>query len=141
MFGTMVLQLPSDYTGGQLLVAHHGKEEVFDFSGLQGCMTCHYAAFYADCIHEVKMVINGYRLCLIYNLVCKGSGPIPLPVDNQAHVDKVVSSIVQWNEEASNAQGPVMMAYLLEHKYCETSLSFKGLKNADRAVGDVLVCA
>ena len=141
MFGTLVVQLPSDYTGGQLLVTHHGKEETFDFSGLQGCITCHYAAFYADCVHEVKMVTTGYRLCLIYNLLYRGSGSIPLPVNNQAHIDKVVKCITQWNDEANNADGPVMMAYLLEHKYCEASLSFKALKNIDRAVGDLLIHA
>ena len=34
-----------------------------------------------------------------------------------------------------------MMSYLLEHRYCEVSLSFKLLKNLDRAVADVLVKA
>ena len=27
-----------------------------------------FAAFYADCIHEVRPVTEGYRLALIYNL-------------------------------------------------------------------------
>ena len=141
MFGTLVIQLPSDYSGGQLIVAHHGKEETYDFSGVQGCVTSHYAAFYADCIHEIKEVTKGYRLCLIYNLLYKGSGSLPSTVNNQPLVDEVVSSMKQWNNEAVNAQGPVLMAYLLEHKYSEASLSFRGLKNVDRAVGDLLIRA
>ena len=34
-----------------------------------------------------------------------------------------------------------MMTYLLEHKYCEASLSFWLLKNGDRAVANVLAQA
>ena len=54
MFGTLVVQLPSDYSGGQLVVSHGGKEKVFDFSGIKGCTNFHFAAFYADCQHELK---------------------------------------------------------------------------------------
>ena len=78
---------------------------------------------------------------LIYNLVYKGSGSLPSTVNNQPLIDEVVTSIKQWSDEAVNAQGPIMMAYLFEHKYCEASLFFKRLKNIDRAVGDLLIHA
>jgi len=69
MFGTLVIQMPSDYEGGQLTVFHRGKETEYNFSGPEACYNFYFAAFYADCQHEIKPVTKGYRLCLIYNLL------------------------------------------------------------------------
>ena len=141
MFGTLVVQLPSDYSGGHLVVSHGGQDKVFDFSGIKGCTNFHYAAFYADCQHELKKVTKGYRLCLIYNLIYSGTGSLPAPTEDALIVGQLTQAMQQWNTEASRRKGPPIMAYILEHKYCEASLSFKGLKNVDRAVGDILTKA
>lgn len=42
MFGTLVIQLPSDYEGGMLRVRHRGEELTFDYSGLKGIMDFNY---------------------------------------------------------------------------------------------------
>ena len=131
-----MIQLPSNYSGGQLMVYHQAKRMEFDFSGLAGCNNFQYAAFYADCQHEVKPVTKGHRLCLVYNLVYKGLGNCPSPTDNGQIVSTIVSSMREWNGE-----DPPMMTYLLEHKYCPASLNFQLLKNTDRAVADVLTQA
>ena len=136
MFGTLVVQLPSNYSGGQLVVYHQSKSKEFDFGGPLGCSNIHYAAFYADCKHEIKPVTSGYRLCLIYNLVYKGPGDCPVPAYNQEIVSAVASSMRRWGEDVK--EGLPMLAYMLEHQYCEASLSFKWLKNSDRAVADIL---
>ena len=141
MFGTLVVQLLSDYSGGELIVSHGGKEKVFDFSGMKGCTNFHYAAFYANCQHGLKKVTKGYRLCLIYNLLYTGLGSLPTPIEDSLIVGQLVTAMKQWNDEAFQSKGPRMMAYILEHKYCEASLSFRGLKNIDRVIGDVLVKA
>ena len=141
MFGTLVIQLPSNYSGGEVAIYHQSKSTTFDFGGLVGCNNFHYAAFYADCQHEIKPVTKGYRLCLIYNLVCSGSDRCPVPADNQQMVSDIISSIVEWNGSTHLEGCPPMMTYLLEHHYCDASLSFKLLKNGDRAVADVLTQA
>jgi predicted 2-oxoglutarate/Fe(II)-dependent dioxygenase YbiX len=68
MFATLVIQLPSDYTGGELIVKHKDQTHTFDHSKTPCSMF--YCAFYADCEHELKQVQSGYRLCLVYNLLC-----------------------------------------------------------------------
>jgi hypothetical protein len=141
MFGTLIVQLPSNYGGGKLVVSHGGNDKVFDFSGIKGCTNFHYAAFYADCQHELKKITKGYRLCLIYNLIYSGPGSLPSPIEDTIVISQLVKAMQLWNDEASQHKGPPMMAYILEHKYCEASLSFKGLKNIDRAVGDALAKA
>ena len=137
MFGTLVIQLPSNYKGGQLTIYHQSMKTDFNFSGPAGYDNFHYVAFYADCQHEIKPVTDGYRLCLVYNLIYQGSGDCPVPENNQEIVSSIVSSMKEWNEDDSVEQPP-MMTYLLEHQYSEASLSFQLLKNVDRAVADIL---
>ena len=84
MFGTLVIQLPSDCSGGELIVKHRGEEKVFSFSGLQGSTNFHFAAFYADCQHEVTA---GNRLCLFFT---KGSKSFLVPPDN---INRVVAAV------------------------------------------------
>ena len=36
-----------------------------------------FAAFYADCVHEVLPITSGYRLALVYNLRRQGRGQLP----------------------------------------------------------------
>ena len=73
---------------------------------------------------------------LVYNLVYKGCDALPEPAKNQEIVSSVASSMRKWDSES-----PPMMIYMLEHQYCEASLSFQWLKNKDRAVANVLVQA
>ena len=141
MFGTLVIQLPSNYTGGKSIVYHQGKKSEFSFSGPDCCSNCHFTSFYADCQHEVEKVTQGYRLCLIYNLMYQGLDECPAPADNQRQVSAIVSAMKKWQEDIESDNCPDMMTYLLEHKYCEASLSFRLLKNCDRAVADVLAQA
>lgn len=141
MFGTLVIQLPSNYSGGQLTVYHRSKNTVFDFSGPMGCSDFHYAAFYADCQHEIEPVTKGHRLCLVYNLIYEGYGNCPAPANNEKEISAIASSMREWNEDVNSVDCPQMITYFLEHQYCEASLSFKLLKNVDRAVADVLVQA
>ena len=141
MFGTLVVQLPSDYEGGQLTVFHQGKETEYSFGGPEACYNFYFAAFYADCQHDIKPVTKGYRLCLIYNLLYRGIEECPAPADNQKQVSAIISAMTAWNEDAISIDSPEMMTFMLEHQYCEASLSFELLKNGDRAVADVLVQA
>jgi hypothetical protein len=68
MFGTLILQLPSLFSGGSVRVKHDGKTKYFYHDG-DSASTVHATAFYADCEHDVDRVRSGRRLCLVYNLV------------------------------------------------------------------------
>ena len=90
---------------------------------------------------KVEKVTKGYQVCLIYNLIYQGRDECPAPADNQKQVSAIVSAVTKWQEDIESDDCPDMMTYLLEHKYCEASLSFQLLKNGDRAVADVLAQA
>ena len=67
MFATMVLVLPSTHSGGELVIKHLGREVVLD-PRPEEPSEIGFAAFYADCVHEVRPVTTGCRLTLVYNL-------------------------------------------------------------------------
>src|SRR6266446_4719155 len=53
MFGTLVIVLPAPHRGGDLVVRHAGREVKLDLSSAE-VSELSYAAFYADCEHEVR---------------------------------------------------------------------------------------
>lgn len=54
MVATLVIVLPSSFQGGELVIRHDGEERTIDFGGENSQFRIHYAAFYADCEHEVR---------------------------------------------------------------------------------------
>jgi predicted 2-oxoglutarate/Fe(II)-dependent dioxygenase YbiX len=61
MFATLVIVLPSFSAGGDLVVRHQDKEVRLDARSDDPGEVA-FAAFYADCVHEVLPVTEGHRL-------------------------------------------------------------------------------
>ena len=141
MFGTLVVVLPSEHRGGELVIRHAGRETTVDMSSAE-ISEVSFAAFYADCEHEVRPITAGNRVCLVYNLI-QGRGPKskgePL---NAPDYEKQISAVAELLEqELSPAGAPAKIAWLLEHQYSPDGLSFAGLKSADAARVKVLIQA
>ena len=84
MFATLVLELPSIYEGAELSVYSPltpGEKETYTFNGGGNAKSntkrrsnrlsspgLHFAAFYADCYHEVSKLTTGHRVALVYHL-------------------------------------------------------------------------
>ena len=80
MVASLVIVLPSAYEGGELVVRHEGQEQTIGSSEVDDRFRLRYAAFYADCEHEIRPVRKGYRLCLVYNLtLAKSKKPLGAP--------------------------------------------------------------
>lgn len=137
MFATMVLVLPSIHSGGELVVKHLGREVVLD-PRPEEPSEVGFAAFYADCVHEVRPVQTGCRLTLVYNLRFVGKRrPLKAP-DYRAEHGRVVEVLRGW----TNAEDePDKLILPLEHVYTPAELSFSALKGADAGVASVLVKA
>ena len=69
-FGSLVVCLPSQFSGGNLLTRHNGQEVTYDWSSSADNppKDIRWAAFYSDVEHEVLQVTEGYRVTLTYNL-------------------------------------------------------------------------
>jgi hypothetical protein len=62
MVGSLIVMLPSGFSGGELVIRHEGARETFSFEAARSESTPNYVAFYADCEHEVLRVDTGRRL-------------------------------------------------------------------------------
>jgi hypothetical protein len=134
MVATLVVVLPSAFEGGELVVRHEGEEQVVDFGGRDSQFRIHFAAFYADCEHEIRPLREGYRLCLVYNLtLAKSKKAIGAPRHSE-HIGTVSEILRQWaaDEEAGK------VAVTLEHEYTKDGIAWDTLKGADRAKAKVL---
>jgi hypothetical protein len=58
---------------GELVIRHKGREVSLALHCDEPSETM-FAAFYADCLHEVRPVTSGCRLTLVYNLFAQGEG-------------------------------------------------------------------
>ena len=139
MVATLVVSLPVAGAGGELVVRHRERKMVVDLRTEEPSELA-FAAFYADCVHEIRPVTAGYRIVLVYHLVVQGAAAAVLRAapDYGAQEEQIAAELKRW--EATSTAGDKLV-WLLEHRYSEAGLSFDVLKNADAAVGRVLVRA
>lgn len=129
MVATLVIVLPSAFEGGELVVRHDGEERTLDFGGADRMFRIHFAAFYADCEHEIRPLRAGHRLCLVYNLtLAKAKKPIAAP--SFSGVSETIAQLLrEWAEDGT----PHKLAVTLAHQYTADGLSWDALKGVDRS--------
>ena len=138
MVASLIVVLPNRFYGGGLVVRHGNIEQMFDFTDAAAQKSPSYAAFYADCEHEVKRVDEGVRICLAYNLVLNQADEnVSLPASDSHSTDIVARSLGAWVVK----QPTEPLVFALEHHYTERGLSLDLLKGADRGLADTVVSA
>src|SRR4051812_37162796 len=142
MFATLVVTLPSSFEGGALVVRHKGREARLDLR-CDDPAEAAFAAFYADCVHEILPVTAGCRLTLVYNLLRGGRGRRPEPPGYAGEEARVAGLLESWREAADDPtdDAPTKVVYPLEHAYTPAEIGFAALKGADAAVAGVLTAA
>jgi hypothetical protein len=150
MIGTLTVSLPSRFTGGIMSIEHHGAK--LRVGGSDSRLM--FAAFYADCHHEVLPVKEGYRVVLTYNLTVEGNEAVGAA--GSANIKALVQSIrefftnpvkARWKGDSRGEQPPDRLVYLLDHEYTQRGLQWNRLKSVDaqravalRAVAAELDC-
>ena len=135
MVGTLVVSLPSQHSGGELVIEHAGRRTSYRASGER--LT--FAGFYADCRHEVKPVTRGYRISLTMNLLAERTRPADTgdagPAADLAHC---LAEHFTQPAEQRYAYGrslpeppPNRLVYLLDHEYTQHGLKWDLLKGTD----------
>ncbi|MGE0385677.1 MAG: 2OG-Fe(II) oxygenase [Gammaproteobacteria bacterium] len=148
MFGSLVVCLPSTFTGGELIVEHHGER--MTVAGTRGRIGL--VAFYADCHHEVRPVRKGHRVVLTYTLGLAGKAASAAPAAGAT--DALCRAVREffakppaprWTGETRLP--PDRLVYLLDYQYTRRNLSWDRLKGADalraaalRSVAERLDC-
>jgi hypothetical protein len=134
MFGTLVVVLPSKHTGGELHVRFDGKEEIIDFVETINNYEIPFVAFYADCEHEIKKIISGYRVALVYNLLQQKSNEVLKLDEAKVYIDSL-AKVLEKNENRK----PLVI--LLEHQYTPENFSLQSLKHNDKHKTEVMLKA
>ncbi|MFT5326339.1 MAG: putative 2-oxoglutarate/Fe(II)-dependent dioxygenase YbiX [Planctomycetaceae bacterium] len=133
MVASMVVMLPCKFDGGQLTVSHAESSQRFSFKNAAAGQQCEYVSFYADCLHEVRRVERGVRVCLSYNLFLK---PKRSSAKKKSHA-ALSTAISSWIR--TRPADPIVFA--LDHQYTASGLKQKLLKGSDRDLGEQVVAA
>ncbi|MCC7151984.1 MAG: 2OG-Fe(II) oxygenase, partial [Rubrivivax sp.] len=97
MFATLIVALPSLHTGGELVIRHREREARLDLRCAEVSELA-WAAFYADCVHEVRPITSGCRLVLVYNLRRKAPpafAPAPVLRQGESCAGSLVALVVR----------------------------------------------
>ena len=140
MFATLVVQLPSRFTGGSLIVKHQKKSLTHDFGCASGRapFIAHFAAQFADVEHKVEEVQSGIRVAVVYNICWVESGPAPSVSAPHTRAFNVASVLAHWDPTVHTK-----LFFCLEHYYTTQSLitGLAALKGNDREKVNVLIDA
>ncbi|KAA1473715.1 hypothetical protein DENSPDRAFT_288983 [Dentipellis sp. KUC8613] len=129
MFATIVIVLPSAFTGGAAHLSHNGVPAVYDIApSSQTCTTV--LAWYTDVVHEIKPITSGYRLALSYNLIHTAFFLRPPLWPDTDLVEDLAFVLKEWSADTSGTT-PDKIVHMLEHRYSEANLSGSALKGAD----------
>ena len=124
MFGTLIVQLPSVFTGGDLVVNHLKSSKVFDNSSSGSSTHCKFVAHYASCPHELKEVTSGYRAVLVYSLCWEGNGMKPSPYTASTNAVRLCNTL---NLLMDSPKIP-FLCWGLEYEYSDASLKENSLE-------------
>ncbi|WP_204019150.1 2OG-Fe(II) oxygenase, partial [Sphaerimonospora thailandensis] len=147
MVATLVVTLPSDHTGGELVIEHLGRRKEHRGSKVAVSLV----AFYADCHHQVLPVTAGNRITLTYNLLLTGDSGGAAAQDTAAQdtltgelaacLDEHFATPITLSYGRGQADPPIRLAYLLDHEYTARGLSWQRLKGSDAARAALLRAA
>ena len=138
MVASLIVVLPNSFEGGRLVVRHGSAEQKLTFDQAVAGESACYAAFYADCEHEVERVTRGTRIALAYNLVLKPQrGRTASAAKPDAPADVLAEMINSW--VAMQPSEPLVFA--LDHHYTQRGLSLDLLKGGDRQLARLVASA
>ena len=140
MVATLVLSLPVAGAGGALVIRHKERETIVDLRTEEPSELA-FAAFYADCVHEIRPMSAGHRIVLVYHLVLRtgmAAAALRNAPDFSEQEARIAAQLRQWETAATDGH---KLVWLLEHDYSAAGLSFEALKNADAVIGGALARA
>jgi len=120
MFATLIIQLPSVYTGGLFKVYNKDEEISCDFGKISEHSML-FTAHYADMFHELEPLTSGYRAVLIYSLCTDDMSSINTKCAN-LESDKLAKLMDEMLLSTKKC-----FAITLDHEYTSESIIRNGL--------------
>jgi hypothetical protein len=111
MFGTLIIQLPSIFTGGDLTVSHAGESvSVLTNDEFQSTWT----VFYADCLHKIEPITSGIRTVLTYDLIRRPLLSVPRNIP-EGVLKSAKEEVINWMNDKDADDDILFIA--CEHLY------------------------
>lgn len=142
MMASLVVVLPSNYRGGELVIEYQGHKKTLPersrYGRNAGSDNLTFMAFYADCQHRINKLTYGYRTALTFNLILEN----PQELKNNKEHAKTISALQEYFATQENLPSygrdkPKWFVYLLNHQYTPKALSWKTLKGVDKEAAAV----
>ncbi|KAI7954232.1 hypothetical protein MJO28_006779 [Puccinia striiformis f. sp. tritici] len=132
MFGTLVICLPSPYTGGEVVVKHNDECKTLTTSDADQSFAC----WYSGVTHEVLPVRSGYRCVLTYNLAIRPSHDHTAPAASvlDSKKDLLRHTLERWIGDLSSSDSTNVTSHLyhaLDQVYPKATASVDELKGVD----------
>ncbi|KAG9036120.1 hypothetical protein FS837_001739 [Tulasnella sp. UAMH 9824] len=133
MFATIIVVLPSPFTGGSAHLSHAGQKVAIDQSKDSWLHTS-VMAWYTDVTHEIKPIQSGYRLALSYNLIHTTTSLRPALSDNSGPIRQIRHILQSWRQNLYAEKSPQKIIYLLQHRYSQANCRGSAMKGTDAHV-------
>ena len=98
MFGTIIVVLPSRFTGGEVCLSYGGLSVNYDGSTGSHCQTT-VMSWYTGVAQELKPIMDGHRLVLVYNLIHSPQTPRPALSLNEAFIQSARNALIAWKDD------------------------------------------
>lgn len=143
-FGSIFIQLPSEFEGGKIEISQNDKTHNYDFSE-NSDVQFHAVSFYTECNLQVAPITSGFRFFLVYDLLCHGTGPVPSVPLRPEIVQKKLNDVADlWeemmashgdeDEDGSASKIPELYAVRLKESYGRYNFGFKDLEEQDKEI-------
>ena len=120
MFGSLVVCLPSSFTGGELVTRHNGRRITFDWSRDSNTLI-QWGAFFSDVEHQVLPVGSGQRITLTYHLYYQDTSPTIRSFDVTCNPFHKELQAALHNPHFMRGGG--ILGFYSQHKYNNESLA------------------
>ena len=136
MFATLVIALPSEHTGGDVVVQLRDEKHILKTQGVCD-FGYSFLAWYADVNNFVTKVESGHRLVLTYNLRRQESDSSRVASILDNHRQNLGRVLAAWHQQSREYEPPFdygfkQLVYILEHEYSEANICVDQLKGRDQ---------
>ena len=124
MFGSLVVCLPTQFTGGSLVTHHHGNKVDFDWSSTpdQPSRKIKWASFFSNVEHEILPVTSGYRVTLTYNLYGMQTDAVA-PLISNPEIARFKHFLVEAIANPHFMRKGCILGFRCQHKYVFAELN------------------
>ncbi|KAH9936700.1 hypothetical protein B0H21DRAFT_758571 [Amylocystis lapponica] len=133
-FATVIVTLPSEFTGGATHLTHGILSTVYDCSPNTVSETT-VMAWYTDVVREMKPITSGHRLALEFHLIHTAASPQPALPDQSALVESITHLLLSWKRRVDDV--PEKIVYVLDHQYAQAN-SNREMKGRDTQIVAIL---